>query len=71
MDEVVCLSDDHPLKMFQPDWSKTQCPYVLIRDRLWGRLSRACFYQLTDSAVPDIHNPDSYGVYSGGRFFPM
>ena len=71
MDEVVCLSDEHPLKMFQPDWSKTPCPYVLVRDRLWARISRPCFYQLAESAVPDIHNPDSFGVFSGRRFFPM
>lgn len=46
-------------------------PYVLVRDRLEAKLTRACFYELAEMAVPSETELNMLGVWSQGVFFPI
>ena len=54
--------------------AKTQepAPYVNVRDRLEAKLTRPCFYELADMAVPNPEDDGAtLGVWSQGQFFQI
>ncbi len=48
-DEVVIADSDHPIIMRMID--NELRPYVLVRSRLWARLSRSVYYELAEMAL--------------------
>jgi uncharacterized protein len=66
IDDWVRAGHDHPLRM-----SGEGAPYILVRDDLEARVSRAVYYDLVAMAVPEKSGSDVMGVWSGGIFFPI
>lgn len=67
-----CVDADHPLWLTTDEHSGEPSPYVRVRDRLDGLLSRSVFYRLVEllqSQTVDGH--ERMGVYSGGQFFAL
>jgi hypothetical protein len=47
-------------------------PYVTVRARLEAKLTRPCFYELVEMAVPNrVDEGQTLGVWSQGRFFEI
>jgi len=47
-------------------------PYVTVRDRLEAKLTRPCFYELVEMAVPNpADHGATLGVWSKGQFFEI
>jgi uncharacterized protein len=44
-------------------------PYLLVRNGLWARASRALYYEMAELALANNSNPP--GLWSNGVFFPM
>jgi len=55
-----------------PDLSESPRPYIVVRDRLEARISRAVFYELVSLAA-ERQGPQGIelGVWSGGLFFSL
>ena len=58
----------HPLRFAEEPGTGGLKPYVLVRGRIEALVARAIFYDLV--AAGCVEN-DWYGVWSGGRFWPM
>lgn len=72
VDDVVVISQDHPLRFLIDDETGGLTPYCRIRGRLDARLGRPLLYQLAEfgeEAVVD--GEDWFGIFSCERFFPM
>lgn len=73
LDDWVEADAEHPLRVrHDPDTGEPN-PYILVRDGLEARLTRAAFYHLVDIAEPhtDQQGRDRQGVWSKGSFFPL
>ncbi len=70
--DVVTVGPDHPLT-FQTDGPTAGFkPYVLVRDWLRARVSRALTYDLVELAgIEAVGGPKMFGIRSSGVFFPM
>lgn len=67
-----CLDSDHPLWVCSDACSDEPTPYVRVRDRLDGLISRSVFYRLVDLATTrDVDGALCLGVESAGEFFIM
>jgi hypothetical protein len=64
LDDWVTVDAAHPL-LFD------DTPYVMVRDGLAARLNRATYYALMEMAAPAAGDAKTYGVWSGGMFFPV
>lgn len=62
MEDHVVLCDDHPLEM------RGDIPYVQVRDALFARLSRSCYYGLVEQGVEE---EGAWCLYSGGARFVL
>lgn len=51
-DEFV-IGDDHYINLSQPPGQMTEVPTVHVRDGLYARVSRCCYYQLVEWGEPD------------------
>lgn len=74
LDEWVTVGPDHPLSLRLPETgpADTPLPYIDIRPRLEGRLTRSVYYQLVE--LGDSHGMNGvlrYGVWSAGQFFAL
>jgi len=63
MDECVSLSQEHPIVLRLDKKSGERLPYLLIRDGLYGRLSRSVFYNLVERFGATLE--------WGGRSYPL
>ena len=70
LDQWVPLDVEHPLRT-APDAGGAEVPYLLVRDRLEARLARPVYYELVEIAEPQDGLGGFYGVWSGGRFWPL
>ena len=68
VDDVVCCGPENPLRFAVEAISDGLKPYLLVRGRLEALLSRPLYYDLVELAVAE---GDLFGIWSGGRFFPM
>jgi uncharacterized protein len=66
-DDLVVLDRDHPLVM--REGSDPPLPYVLVRDRLWAKLSRPVYYEMAELALAE--NAGSPGLWSAEQYFPF
>lgn len=74
LDEWVTAGQGHPMRLSpdRPCLDDTPVPYILVRDRLEARVTRAVFYELVALAVerPALHGTE-LGVWSDGMFFSL
>lgn len=71
LDDWVTAGKDHPLRVVIDAQTEEPSPYVLVRDNLEARLTRAVYYELVKLAVEDEKEKDLFGVWSGGEFYPV
>lgn len=66
--DTAVAGPDHPIRIVIDPETDEPSPYVLVRANLEARIDRKTFYRLVDIAE---HSGDWFGVWSGGRFFPL
>lgn len=69
VDDTVAAGPEHPIG-FQAGAEQRFIPFIVVRDGLKARLSRAIYYELAALAV-ESSAPERPGVFSGGAFFPF
>ncbi|ETX28540.1 DUF1285 domain-containing protein [Roseivivax isoporae] len=63
---------DHPIRVERDPETGEPSPYVLIRHDLEALIDRKSFYRLAEIGAHHGHDgQDWFGLWSGGRFFPM
>lgn len=72
VDDWVACGNKHPLR-FEPEPANGGLkPYLLVRDGLWAKVTRALFYDLVDSGEERMAGGRRmFGVASGDAFFAM
>ncbi|OMH32854.1 DUF1285 domain-containing protein [Motiliproteus sp. MSK22-1] len=66
------VDEDHPLWVINDPVSGEPAPYVRVRDRLDGLISRAVFYELAElSESRKVNGKLCLGVESAGSFFVL
>lgn len=72
VDEWVEVGPDHALRFETEAGTGGLKPYVHVRRDLWARVSRTLFHDLASlGEIEAIEGHDWFGVYAGGRFWPM
>jgi len=72
VDEMVTAGKDHPIRVARDIVTCLPTPYILVRDGLEARISRAVYYELVALAVPEmVRGERVLGVWSAGVFFPL
>ena len=80
IDEMVVADEIHSLRIEIDPKTEEPSPYVMVRDGLEARLTRAIFYQMVDLGIEmtvditrgqDIYKEQVYGVWSSGQFFQI
>ena len=72
LDTMIICGPQHPLRVEIDSATQQPRPYVLVRDRLEARLTRAVFYELVDLAREgDVDGERVLGIWSMDRFFPL
>jgi hypothetical protein len=72
IDELVTVDASHPLRIAEDPRTGDPVPYVLIRDGMEARLTRAVYYELVDLGFEEKVGDDHlYGLWSSGTFFPL
>ena len=46
--DILAVSSDHPIELFEDKKTSAKLPYVLVRRNLWARLHQNVFYQLAE-----------------------
>ena len=67
VDDMVTADREHPLRF--GGGAEGPVPYILVRDGLEAKLTRALYYEL--AALATAADAVSPGVWSGGVFFPF
>jgi hypothetical protein len=71
LDEIVTAGAAHPLSVATTAAGEP-APYILVRDGLWAKLTRAVFYELVALGVAEGSGEDrAFGVWSMGVFFRL
>jgi hypothetical protein len=72
VDDWIACGPDHPLR-FEPEiGSGGLKPYIHVRRDLWGKVTRALFFDLVELGEErDVDGKAMFGVASMGVFFPM
>lgn len=68
VDEYVKVSAENPIHVSINKKTGEPSPYVRVRGNLDALLSRSVYYQLAEYAK---EYEGSYGIWSGGEFFPL
>ena len=73
VDEIVTAGPDHHIRVTADAAAGGPRPYLAVRDGLEALIARPVFYQLVEVGVeePQPDGTAAYGVWSGGRFFPL
>ena len=72
VDELVCVSQDHPLHVVNKPETGEPSPYVIVRERMRTKILRPVYYELTGMGLEETFDNESvYGIWSSGAFFPM
>jgi hypothetical protein len=71
LDEIVTAGPGHPLSITTAAGGEP-APYILVRDALAAKLTRAVFYELVECGVATrIGDRSEFGVWSLGAFFRL
>jgi uncharacterized protein len=72
IDEIVVADADHPLRVEEDAATGEPKPYLLVREGLEARLTRAVYYELVELGAEDsIDGETRFGVWSAGCFFEL
>lgn len=72
LDDTVTAGPDHPIRVEIAAGTGEPSPYVLVRDRLEGLITRPVFYELVELGVERATASGTVlGVWSGGAFFEI
>jgi uncharacterized protein len=72
LDDEVEAGPDHPIRVDHDPESGAPSPYVHVRGGLEARILRPVFYHLVElGEEATVDGVPSFGVWSGGRFFPL
>jgi len=72
IDELVTVDSRHPLRIEDDVLTGEPAPYVMVRDGLSARLTRAVYYELVNLGFEEkVGDEDLYGVWSQGTFFSL
>lgn len=72
VDEIVSVDNDHPIYVIDNPETGEPSPYLILRDGIEARLTRAVFYELVNMGTEeDIDGVPFFGVWSRGSFFPL
>jgi len=70
--EEVTAGPDHPIRVQRDPETGEPSPYVLVRANLEALIDRKSFYRLVEIGAHEPHEGESwFGLWSGGRFFPI
>jgi hypothetical protein len=71
LDEIVTAGAEHPLTVATTAAGEP-APYILVRDALAAKLTRAVFYELVERGVVEGSGAErAFGVWSMGVFFRL
>ncbi|MEM0985853.1 MAG: DUF1285 domain-containing protein [Pseudomonadota bacterium] len=71
LDDFTIASPETPLDVSLDSKTGEPSPYVNVRARLMAKLSRPTYYDLAEFAEPSPEDPELWGVWSRGVFFPI
>jgi uncharacterized protein len=72
IDDRLSAGVDHPLRVVTDDVTGAPSPYILVRDGLEARLTRAVFYELVEIGIEErVGQSTAFGVWSQAKFFPL
>ena len=72
VDELVCVSQDHPLHVVIKPETGEPSPYVTVRECMRTKIVRPVYYELIGMGLEETFDNESvYGIWSSGAFFPM
>jgi hypothetical protein len=71
VDDWVACGNEHPLRFESEPANGGLKPYLLVRDGLWAKVTRALFYDLVDIGEERMAGGRMFGVASGDAFFAM
>jgi len=72
LDDEVIVGPDHAIVFRQSPDQPQKAPYVLVRNGMEARLSRAVYYDLAEYLVErTIDGTVMLGIWSSGRYFPF
>lgn len=72
LDDIVSADEGHPLRVVTDRVTEEPSPYIVVRDNLEARLTRAVFYELVALGREErVADKTLYGVWSKGTFFPI
>jgi uncharacterized protein len=71
LDQIVAAGPDHPLRIEAAAGGEPR-PYILVREGLEAKLTRAAFYELVELGREErVGGRRQFGVWSGGAFFRL
>ena len=80
IDEIIIAGHTHSIRIETNPITEEPSPYIMVRDGLEARLTRAVFYQMVDLGVEmtveiaqgkAIFKEQVFGVWSSGQFFQI
>ncbi|MCK0101252.1 DUF1285 domain-containing protein [Pseudohalocynthiibacter aestuariivivens] len=72
VDDTAEAGPDHPIRVARDPETGEPSPYVLIRANLEALIDRKSFYRLVDIGCHEnVEGTSWFGVWSGGKFFPI
>lgn len=72
LDDFVTADREHPIRVAHDPETGEPSPYILVRDGLEARLTRAVYYQLVELGEERVENGTAqYGVWSKEQFFTL
>jgi len=80
VDDEITADSTHPIRVEINPETKEPSPYIMVRDGLEARLTRAVFYQMVDLGIEmtvemkkeeSIYKEQIFGVWSSGQFFQI
>lgn len=71
VDDLVECGPGHALR-FEPEAGGGLRPYLHVRRDLWAKVTRALYFDLVSlGEIRKLDGTETFGVTSGGEFFPM
>lgn len=72
VEDEVTAGPGHPIRVARDPETGEPSPYILVRTNLEALIDRKTFYRLIELGAHEEHAGESwFGLWSGGRFFPV
>ncbi|MGI9370577.1 MAG: DUF1285 domain-containing protein [Ruegeria sp.] len=66
--DIAVAGSSHPIRIVDNAETEEPSPYILVRENLEAGIDRKSFYRLAEIGT---HHDGWFGVWSGGKFFPL